>query len=278
MSYKDVISGIYTITHIDSGRVYVGSAMNIYTRWDRHRYGFRSGAKSTPYLKHAWNKYGEDAFEFKIVERVPETAKLVEREQYWIDYYQSARRDKGFNIAPKAGSNLGVKASAETCAKLSAASIGRTFSAETRKLISERMQGNKCSINKYNGKIVEANILPIFQAVANGEMVEDVGQRYSVHGTSIRRIIIRETWDHVLVPEELIAKAQSNYYARRRNSLRSDPRVTTLNPTSVGEIKRRLASGETKASLAREYGVTEGAIYGISRGRIWKDVTPSQSQ
>lgn len=49
-------------------------------------------------MQKAWNKYGEDAFEFKIIEFC-EVNKLNEREQYWIDYYKCnhSKYRQGYN-------------------------------------------------------------------------------------------------------------------------------------------------------------------------------------
>ena len=69
--------GIYTITNKITGTVYVGQAIDITTRWARHRWTYRKNLKDT-YLQRAWNKYGEENFIFSVYKRIeePDIAKL----------------------------------------------------------------------------------------------------------------------------------------------------------------------------------------------------------
>jgi group I intron endonuclease len=83
-------------------------------------------------LQRAWNKYGPDAVVFEIVELV-EVERLIEREQYHIDLRDATNKKKGFNIRPKAESNLSMKLTEEQIAKRR----GKTHSPETRPRMSE---------------------------------------------------------------------------------------------------------------------------------------------
>ena len=60
------------------------------------------GKHFNPILSHAWEKHdGAEAFEFFILERVESPAKLIEREQNWIDYYSHLYSFESlFNICP----------------------------------------------------------------------------------------------------------------------------------------------------------------------------------
>lgn len=60
------IPGIYTITHIASGKVYVGQTNNIRERWMNHRRALRDNCHRNYLLQFAWNKYGSDGFEFAV--------------------------------------------------------------------------------------------------------------------------------------------------------------------------------------------------------------------
>ncbi|MFA5595943.1 MAG: GIY-YIG nuclease family protein [Pusillimonas sp.] len=91
--------GIYLITCRSNDRVYVGSAHAVSARWKRHIRDLNAHRHYNPILQAAWDKYGEAAFEFSIIETCdPET--LLERETYWIDRHRSAGRV--FNIAEHA--------------------------------------------------------------------------------------------------------------------------------------------------------------------------------
>lgn len=121
------ISGIYAIVHIESNRYYVGSAVDIYKRWSEHKSELLKNYHDNQRLQNFWNKYGKDAFEFKILEVVAKLADLLIREQYWIDYYQSNNRNLGFNIRKKAESNFGLEHKPETIEKIRTSNIGKHF-------------------------------------------------------------------------------------------------------------------------------------------------------
>lgn len=107
-------SGIYVIENAISKSFYIGSAVNIKNRWCRHKSDLRSGYHKNPHLQNAWNKYGEIAFIFKIIEENIDKSCLIDKEQYYIDTLKPA-----YNACPNAGSHLGVKRSKETRRKMS---------------------------------------------------------------------------------------------------------------------------------------------------------------
>ena len=131
---------IYQIRCLTNGKVYVGSAVNPRNRWMAHRTCLRGGTHHSRYLQHSWDKYGEDAFVFEIIEPVLFTEDLIVREQHWIDVLRAADRKHGFNLSPTAGSTLGVKATNETRAKLSAVSKVRAATPAERARKSKKMK------------------------------------------------------------------------------------------------------------------------------------------
>ena len=128
-------SGIYRITNRVNGKFYIGSTVNLPTRFAEHRHGLRHGLHRNPKLLAAWNKYGETAFCFELIESVQPTELLI-REQHYLDALHPP-----YNIAPIAGSQLGMKHSKKTRAKLSAFWRGRIFSAEHRNKLAQAHKG-----------------------------------------------------------------------------------------------------------------------------------------
>ena len=77
------ISGVYKIVNKINGKYYVGSSNDIIkTRWKKHRYMLRKNKHSNPKLQNAWNKYGEENFEFIIVEKCLINELLVIEQRY----------------------------------------------------------------------------------------------------------------------------------------------------------------------------------------------------
>ncbi len=116
-------SGIYKITCIANRKIYIGSAVNLRKRKHHHWRELRYNKHHNPILQSAWNKYGEQAFTFEVVELVLPLS-LTAREQYWFNKLKPFY-PKGFNIAPEAGSQLGIKFSPEAREKLSQSHIGQ---------------------------------------------------------------------------------------------------------------------------------------------------------
>lgn len=92
--------GIYQIRNIINGMVYIGSSMDISTRWREHKYDLRMNNHRNQHLQNAYNKYGKDAFVYEVLELIDEENKdqQFEREQYWIDLKEACNKKKGYNI------------------------------------------------------------------------------------------------------------------------------------------------------------------------------------
>src|SRR5260221_8454885 len=116
-------SGIYKITCTANKRIYIGSALNLYGRKAKHFSLLRRNTHHNPILQNAWNKYGESAFTFEVLEYVLPIS-LTAREQYWFKKLKPFGR-KGFNIDREAGSSLGIKRSPESRTKMSVARKGK---------------------------------------------------------------------------------------------------------------------------------------------------------
>lgn len=86
--FFEEVAGIYKITNLITGQIYIGSSKNIRKRCQQHRhnistkriYGNDYSVKKPLYID--MRKYGLDNFEMEIVEI---TDNLLEREQYYID-------------------------------------------------------------------------------------------------------------------------------------------------------------------------------------------------
>ena len=103
------VPAVYVIRNVVTGRLYVGSGVNYSVRRSKHRKDLEAGRHHNVHLQSAWNMYGPEAFIWEILEVVEDKATLREREQIWIDRLGAADRDRGYNLAPKAGSLLDFK-------------------------------------------------------------------------------------------------------------------------------------------------------------------------
>lgn len=82
-------SGIYKLTDRSSGLVYIGQSVNLADRWKEHvRRGVGAEPATRNKLYPAMAKVGPENFTFEVVEEC-ESARLNERERYWISYFDS---------------------------------------------------------------------------------------------------------------------------------------------------------------------------------------------
>lgn len=93
-------SGIYKITNLLDGKIYIGQSKNIKARWAKHRECARNGSKNTR-LYQAMQKDGLENFSFEIVELCP-IEQLNEREWYYICQFNSLNEEYGYNMSTKA--------------------------------------------------------------------------------------------------------------------------------------------------------------------------------
>lgn len=122
------LSGVYRIVHREKGKLYIGSSVTVRARLQAHRNRLRRGVHDNCHLQRAWIRDGESAFEFESLVTC-RAEDLARTEQWWVDYY----RENGvalYNQRPAVESNLGMRQSAESRAKMSAAK--RNPSTETR--------------------------------------------------------------------------------------------------------------------------------------------------
>lgn len=107
--------GIYQILNTVSGKVYVGSAVDLRERARIHSYYLAKRRHHCPGLQAAWNRYGPDALQMHVLELVDDPTTLIGREQFWMDALDVYMT--GYNCAPTAGSQAGWKMTPEQLAE-----------------------------------------------------------------------------------------------------------------------------------------------------------------
>lgn len=143
------ISGIYKIQSIKKkARCYIGSAVNISSRWSKHLSDLKKNKHHSIKLQRHFNKYGESDLQFSILLGCDKND-LLKIEQYFIDSYKPY-----FNICPTAGSQLGREVSDKTREKNSKSHLGKIpwnknktglLTDTTRQNISKSLTGKKQS-------------------------------------------------------------------------------------------------------------------------------------
>lgn len=126
--------GIYCIENIINHKKYIGQAGDIRSRFSKHKSELKSNSHFNTYLQHSWNKYGSSNFIFYVIEYCNEN-EIDEKEDYYINLYNTRNRDFGYNR--KSGGKSGYKLNEESRKKLSN-SIKKSYDdPERRKIQSE---------------------------------------------------------------------------------------------------------------------------------------------
>lgn len=112
-------AGVYKITCTSNDKFYIGSAVNLRNRRAVHHTLAQKKKHHNRHLQNVWNKYGAGAFRFEVL-LICSAKDAVMYEQRAIDTLKPT-----LNLSPTASSILGVKMSAETCARVSAGKKGK---------------------------------------------------------------------------------------------------------------------------------------------------------
>lgn len=105
-------TGVYVFRNIINRKIYIGSTVTSFEkRFNNHVYHLRNGTHRNKHFQNAWDKYGEDYFEYDIIE-ICSREECLSREQFYLDKYLFAKDfinnsnkkfiQLGYNINPLA--------------------------------------------------------------------------------------------------------------------------------------------------------------------------------
>jgi hypothetical protein len=214
--------GIYIIKNTINNKVYVGSSQDIKRRFYLHKHYLNKKQHANIHLQTAWDLYGGDNFTFEILELISDKNLLADKEVYYINYYSSINREKGYNICQDTTAPMRSRThSSESIEKMKKAKIGKNnsfygkhHSIETKEKISIAKKGVRLS-EEIKNKIISkslfqngenhlkakmtfeiANIIrkKFEEADDKSQFTKEMAIKYNVHYTTIRRIIKNKSY------------------------------------------------------------------------------------
>ena len=147
--------GIYKITNTKTGKIYIGSSINVDYRIKQHFKCLRGNYHRNSHLQLSFNKYKEISFVWNLICECDKN-ELLKKETEYILKYKSFDRKIGYNILINAEhSRLGVKHSQETKNKISEKQKGKKITKEhSDKIVKNLINGSSFSAEqKFNSKI-----------------------------------------------------------------------------------------------------------------------------
>jgi group I intron endonuclease len=192
-------SGIYLWTHKESGKMYVGSAVDLSLRLKDY-YSPLNLKRRDNYISRALILHTHSAFSLTILEFISienlsleETHQLIfSKEQYFFDLLSSE-----YNIQKIAGSSLGQKRSENTKTLISKIKSGLTKSIKTKLKISEALKG-KTHSEETKAKMSVAKGTTIFVYDSEGSLIStfssirEAGKYFNCSYTTINKYAISE--------------------------------------------------------------------------------------
>lgn len=112
---------IYIIQNTINLKIYVGQSNNIRRRWCEHRSYVKCNHKKNHPLYNSMRKNGIDSFLILLIESFEYRNNADEAEEFWIQFFQTKKREFGYNVA-LGGASSGL--SEQTKRKLSKINTG----------------------------------------------------------------------------------------------------------------------------------------------------------
>lgn len=196
-------AGIYAIINKINGKLYVGSSKNMLNRYNGHVYDLKKGKHHSIYLQRSVDKHGLKNFKFKVLELIDDISILHDREQYWLDYYESYNHEVGYNISPSAHGGVFANETKEKIRetlkerfkdKNNHPSYKRIVSKETREKISKANIGNDRSLEAIKKTIekqrkIQPEDMPIIkEMLLKNTHCNIIAEKYNVNVQTIWRI------------------------------------------------------------------------------------------
>jgi group I intron endonuclease len=205
-------SGIYKITCVPTGKIYIGSSKNLSRRVRRHFSKLSVNTHKNRYLQSAVDKYGLDSFRVDILEFC-EVSELEARELYYFELTGCYNRTVGFNMVKTPGGGYcsgedhylyGKSMPEKTKKKLSNAHkwmagenhnmYGARHSEETKIKIRNSMRGKFAGSKNPSAKLTKDDVKNIRELRNSGVLLRILSKQFGVSETHISRISRGLSW------------------------------------------------------------------------------------
>jgi group I intron endonuclease len=195
--------GIYAIRHVDSQKVYVGSSKYLSVRKNRHFNDLRKNRHHNKHLQHAYNKYGEDAFEWVILETLTDENMLHVDEKKWIVNLHATNHNNGYNFNEEPNAMKGRHHTTEAKKKISESRKGRYLGNNNPNFGKKNSLSTKIQMSLGRSKslsgtgITESTVKEIVSFIKEGRPHLEIAEKFGVGRTVVTRISNGTRWTNI---------------------------------------------------------------------------------
>lgn len=179
---------IYAIQNIHNGNMYIGSTVNYKSRWHTHRSALNNNRHHSFILQKAWNKYGKDAFVFKLMLICsPKTRYFYEQTLMKLQKYNVYRTVNECKVRG------GWKHSEAFKEKMSLLNKGKSLTEEHRKKLSIASMGRKYDDSfKRKASARQTGVSP---SEVTRKRLSDSLKAYNNEATDERSALVKEIYE-----------------------------------------------------------------------------------
>lgn len=205
LQYDSTVFYVYLIHNIRNNKVYVGKTDDISRRWREHRSVSSMTSRQPKHpINYAIAKYGDDSFVISVIQCFDSEKVCLEAEKYWIRYYDSRNRERGYNLSEGGGSMSGYHHTPEARERMRAAQIGKVRSLQHKENIRLGRIGKKhpsstleklSGENSANAKLTSDLVNEIRRLYATGLYYHrELAALFNISKTQITNILNKRQW------------------------------------------------------------------------------------
>jgi group I intron endonuclease len=249
-------SGVYQITNLENNHSYIGSTKKLLLRFWQHKNDLKKEKHPSIYLQRAWNKYGSETFEFKIL-CYCSIEDLLFYEQRFLDTLNPE-----YNICKIAGSCIGIIRRSESIEKHRIAMTGR-------KQTPEHIENAR--ITRIGKKHTPEHIEKVRQANIGKVMSEESKLKISIAktgciGSNTGRKLSKEWCKNIgLARKGKPTKKKGTKQVSTQGAENGSAKLTEEQAIEILSSKQHL----TLVDCAKEYGVTRNCIKDLRLRKSW---------
>lgn len=228
-------SGIYIIFNHVSNKLYIGQTRNLKNREICHFSALRNGKHHNKYLQRAFNRDGEDAFHFIVLEKCP-VEELDERERQYIKSFRSMDNTLGYNL--ESGGNVGK----EVSEAVKEAKRGANNPMYGKHISSAHIESLRVKNRCHGSSLTEEDVEKIKIELLHGANCSDVGEEFGTTRAVITKIKTGKNF--YWVRPDLNDKISETAKKRERNK----------------KIRELDELGYSRGKISRELGITPATV------------------